>query len=294
MIYLINLIQKKFIINVISLILIYLTITAPLFFVKHDYYNKIYILKNYKYLSQSNMGLIIATVTGESKYLNKRIKTIYKETQINHLLVLSGSNLIIFCHFTLSKRFKYNFSYFFLSYSCVFIYLRFINFLHPVSRAFIFMFFHDIISFLGFSTRFFPIFLILTITYLLTYLLLGYSTSFLLSSLFSLLILSYNYLLSPNFNKNRFLNFMIFAFYMTILSLPIHLIFFNDLNFRALLLSNLMIVPFYDLLTFIMYISYFSGFIPVVSTPITIFTDLLLNFVLQYIDFINYLSKYII
>lgn len=255
-----------------------------------DYYNKIFKYRNNNILSLEYLSLIIATVTGDQNALNSKIKILYADLQIKHLLVLSGSNLLIFHRFIYFRKYIFKLSYFLTYYFILFSYLFFVDFLHPITRAFIFMLIQDFIMSLGFKVPYLiKIYALLIITVILYYLL-DYSNSFLLSAIYYFLITIY----MVNSPKSTILNKLLFPFYMTIASIPIHYFFFGEINLRSLLLSNLLIVPIYDIFVFIMYLTYIIGFYPYHINPLLILSQYLYDYFFRYLEFINNINQYII
>lgn len=252
------------------------------------FYNEIYIFKNKDLLSDINIGLIIATVTGDTIILDKGIEKLYKNLQISHLLVLSGSNLIILCHFIF---FKNNTSFYIIKNMILYLYLSFVNFLHPLSRAFFFMIFYDIVFYNGFALNFYNKVICLALVSIAGYVYFDLSMSFLLSTLFSFIIIFYDYF----FNKLiPWKQKLIFPFYMSAISLPIQIYFFKSWDFKTLLISNLLITPIYDVTVFLMYFAYFVGFIDHINNLLLPYINIFITKFISYIYFINQINGYII
>ena len=112
-----------------------------------------------------------------------------------------------------------------------------------------------------------------------------FSNSFLLSFLFSFLIILYNSFFSFKSRIASLLSsFIFFPFFITISSFPIQAYFFNDYNLKVSLVSNVLIASIYDYVVFICYFAYFIGFFD----PLSRHTLPLVNVIL--IIFMNYLS----
>lgn len=254
------------------------------------YYNKIFKYNTGQVLSNKYIGLITATVTGDDKNLDKELKNLYKNLEIKHLLVLSGSNLTIFSLFIVFKYYRHNLSYLALFYTLIYSYVNFIGFLHPVSRAFIYMSFHDFIILKGLkSSKTVNLALVLLI-FLVFLPVFSYSMSFILSFLFYLLIRLYSFLPIDN----RVIRSIIFPFFMTFSSIPIYIFFFGEGNFYTILISNLFITPIYDYFTFIMYITYFIAFLHPINPFVYVVSQGVFEYFLRYIMFINSINQYII
>ena len=258
----------------------------------YRYYNEIYKSKNEELLSENTISLIILTTTGDKKFLNSFLNEIYKELNITHLLVLSGSNLVIFSSFFSLFLYRNRLSSLFIIVLALLVYFCYISFLHPVARALVFMLFYEYIIFFGLKYSRHIVILMISILCLLVLFLLDFSNSFLLSLLFSILIVIYNFVSSPNNRvSSTLLKNFLFPFYMTITSAPIQLYFFGIFNFRISLFSNLLIVSSYDYLVFLLYFSYFIGFIDPLSVFFLPLVDSLINFYLKYLSYLLYLIR---
>lgn len=255
----------------------------------YGYYNEIYKSKNKELLSDNTLKLIILTTTGDKKYLNTFLNEIYKDLNIIHLLVLSGSNLVIFSSFFSLFLYRDRLSSLFIIVLALVSYFCYISYLHPVARALIFMLFYEYIKVYGLKYSRRIVIVTISLICLLVLFLLDFSASFLLSFLFSILIVMYNLIFFTYSRLSSTLSrILLFPFYMTITSAPIQLYFFGIINFRVSLFSNLLIVATYDYLVFLLYFSYFIGFIEPVSIFLLPYIDSLVTLYLSYLSYLLY------
>jgi len=219
-------------------------------------YNKI-IQKNYsKYLSHDTLSLIILMTTGDLNFKNNKLNELFSKNQIIHLLVLSGSNLVIVNLFLSQTLARNSYSYIVLNYSFLLLFFSYTLYLHPIARALLFMFLADLHTFFGFKFNFLrKVFWTVIIT-LISMLLLNFSLSFLLSSYFALSIIIF----SKIFKRLKSLpKAALFPFYMTIISVPT-MFLFNSFDFRISLLSNYLVVPIFEIFSFYSYLFYLLNF----------------------------------
>jgi len=254
----------------------------------YGYYNKIATIKLPNFLSYNITNLIITTVSGDKRYEDSFLSDLYKDLQITHLLVLSGSNLVIVIQL-ISIFFKKNsFSSYIIFLLTLILYFCYTNYLHPIARALIFMILYEFISCFGIKNS-----SLLTTSMLLFfsinfYFLLGESLSFLLSATFAILIVLYNKIFQNFTSLHPILSkFVIFPVYMSLSSIPVNLYFFNSVNFLRIFISNLFITPFYDLFCFVMYIIYILIFIPFDLSTIIHPLYVLIFLFLRYLVYIN-------
>ena len=254
------------------------------------YYNKIAEIKSKEYLSEYTYSLIILNVTGDTNYSNQDLEDLYQNLYIVHLLVLSGSNLHILNGFFTIMLKRDNIRLFVITKLALLVYICYVYYLHPLSRAYIFTLINDFINEFGLKFHKLIVIKITLIVSIIFYISLNYSKSFLLSLLFAFVILLYDYFCHiMDVSKSSFLSrFLIFPIFLSISSLPIYLIFFNLPNFRILLLSNLLIVPFYDIVSFSSYLLYFLLLLPINPNLYINVLSLPIQYFYKYIHFLYY------
>lgn len=275
--------------NILSIVLALLLFTIISKNNKSEYYNKIYEDLNSKYLSTNSMDLIILTVTGDENFTNSKIKEVYLYLQILHLLVLSGSNIVILLLFFSFIESKNKYSYLFIKYLALLNYLCYINFLYPVARAIIFNLIYDIFVNFGFKHSFKILFLTYSFSILLPYLIFDRPNSLLLSYLFSVSILIFNYFSSKiHISKlSKLLKFIIFSLYMSQVTSTLSLFFFSNFSFTRLLISNFLIVPIYEFFVFLMYLAYLIGFLPKFNIYLLPLLSFLLEILFRYLEYLT-------
>jgi len=237
--------------------------------------------------------LIILTVTGDEKYDKGEIKYQYLYLQILHLLVLSGSNIIILYQFFSLFEIRNRFSYIFIKYLALITYLCYVSYLYPVARAIIFNLIYDIIILNGFKSNFKILILIYSFTCFIIYYRNQFPTSLLLSYLFSLSLLLFNQysLKISKLLSIRFIRFLVFTFYMTIVSTAISYFFFSNFSVTRSFISNIFIVPAYDFFVLVMYLAYFLGFIPFLNTALLPVLGFIIVILLTYLDYLSLIFK---
>jgi predicted membrane metal-binding protein len=245
-------------------------------------------------LSENLTNLIITTVTGDKNYESAYLKNLYKELQILHLLVLSGSNLVIFSQFFSFLYKRDSLSYFINQLLANIVYFCYIGFLHPVARALIFMQLFTFLDSFGMKSMTLYKILTLSVCSVLFYIFSDFSVSFLLSFIFSTIVVFYNTISSKLIrSKNYIFKVFIFGVYMTAATIPINLFFFKNINILQNLVSNLFLTPFYDFFVLIMYVIYFLSFFPDFVQPVVFYLSKSIALLLLYIEFLFTLNGYI-
>jgi hypothetical protein len=252
------------------------------------YYNEKIYSRYSKILAINTLSLIITTTTGDKNYQTNDLKNLYKNLNITHLLVLSGSNLGIFLLFVSLYKKRGNLINFLILFMYLFAYLCYVKFLHPLARALIFMTIAEFISTLGLKSSKVVFIFILLLVFAFTFYKLDYSMSFILSVLFSLLVLLYSSCtnFATVFSKISS-TVLLFPLFMTFSSIPILLFFFKDVNLYRLLLSNILVVPYYDFLVFLMYLTVALSLLPGDLTFIIYFLSFPIDYLLHYLFFLN-------
>ncbi len=280
--------QNTILAIVLSIMLI-LTVTGNYTYV---YYNNLFKFQNENLLSDMSIDMIIVTVTGDKNFLNNELESIYKDLYIIHLLVLSGSNLFIFNTFmSLFVRRDKN-SYFVILLLAILNYYCYIYYLHPVARALIFMTIADLITFKGLKSSPYFVIILKVVLCFMAFVYLQFSISFLLSFLFSLLITFYHSIFSFRSKVFNILSsFILFPVFISIFSIPIQLYFFSDYNLKISLFSNILIASVYDYIVFVCYLAYFIGFNEPLSMSVLPILDAILKLFFSYLSYIHYLIK---
>jgi len=240
--------------------------------VLYRFYNKNLYYISKEFLSDNTISMIVLLVSGDKFYLNNYLKKSFTENQIIHLLVLSGSNLIILIQFLTLLIDKERFSFLVIKYIILLSYLAFTSYPHPLARAFIYMSFADLISFNGFKscrTRYFAI--LVFFSFLLGFYL-GYSMSFLLSSIYSLSILLFNIFTNI---KRRFIRFLVFNCYISLVTSLVCSLFNLKNDFTRTFISSFIITPFFDFYVYQAYVSYLI---------IPLLVNLNLSYIIKLID----------
>jgi hypothetical protein len=288
MLVILNIARKYLITSILAITTILVIVSCITQNIDYVYYNEIYKIKNSKFLSSNSIDLIILTVTGDKKFKNNFLSNEYKDLQIIHLLVLSGSNISILCHFISLIKKRDSLSSLFLILLSVTSYYCYIKYLHPVARALIFLSLYEYLLNRGYKYNSSFLFFFGTALAIPVFIYLDLSLSFLLSFIFSSLIFIYSLLYSEFQYKNPFLSkFLLFPIFMTVMSLPINFYFFNTSDIKASFVSNLLIVPFYDLLVFLMYSLYFLGFLDLPLSALFLLIDRALIIFIEFLKVLN-------
>jgi predicted membrane metal-binding protein len=291
-VFLIKILKIRVIEVILASVLVTVLISMYVENTNYAYYNEVFIYKNSKFLSDTSHRLIILTVTGDKNYLSKEIKEIYKDLNLIHLLVLSGSNLVIFSMFMSLISRRNRLSYFVVLFLSLLVYFCYILYLHPVARAFIFILIAEFIILYGYKYSGIIVIILKLLPSLIMYIYLDFSNSFALSLLFSLLIVIYNTITSfQSYFSKLFSTFILFPLYMSVASLPIQLYFFSSYNLITSLTSNLLVATFYDIVVMTSYIGYFVGFIEPLSQYLLPLCGYILDFFYKYILYVHYLNR---
>lgn len=252
------------------------------------YYNKIIDFKLTKILSNKVISLIITTVSGDKRYEDKNLVKIFRELQILHLLVLSGSNIVILVQFISGLLKKNTFTSFIVYILAIYLYFCYVGYLHPVARAFIFMTLYEFIYCFGLKESRIILGILFIFIIITGYFLFNESKSFLLSGIFAYTIFLYNIFFSSLSLKHPYVSkFIIFPFFMTFASIPVHLFFFDSLNITRILISNIFISPIYEFIAFFMYLIYLLSLFQYDFSFLILQLSYFVSFFLNYLVFIN-------
>jgi len=253
--------------TVINTLLSVLSIIVLIFCITHPdtsrYYNKNLEIELDKKLSVNSINLIILTVSGDKTYLSAQLRNLFVQNQILHVLVLSGSNLVIVILYLEAFQSKNDMSYVVLKYAAIIAYFIFSNLQHPLARAVIFMTITDLHQLYGFKISLSVKYSFLISVSLISVLLLNLSLSFALSAYFALAIVIYLDLIEIIGIKSKLLKITLFNLYITIFTAPLILIF-EETSLPRALFSNFFVLPIYEPLTVICYFSYLA--IPLLSS----------------------------
>ncbi len=251
-------------------------------------YNKILETELSKNLSHRSVELIILIVSGDKSYLTSDLKSLFTKNQILHLLVLSGSNLVILIHFIEQFHFKNALSYIVLKYAFILTYFTYTGFQHPLARAVIFMTINDFHNLLGYKISNGVKYLLITFVAFLALYVTDYSVSLSLSIYFATAILVYNDFLHTYIRRKPALNFLLFNIYMTLVTAPL-LFIFDTTNLYIVMISNLIILPLFEVVTALCYFLYFSGVgLPYVpgGSKVMVMARIILDTIFAYLDYL--------
>ena len=251
--------------------------------------NKEVIWKNYT--SKEVISMVILITTGDEKYKSKNLSNLFKETQIIHLLVISGSNIIVFLQFInifIVRKRKINYV---ISILMILTYLKYTGYPQTLLRALISYSLSEILSYKGlrFSTS---AYLFITVSLLLlTYIIGSLGTSFYLSACYSVAIIIFNRLLIRDQDTNKLTKFLIFNIYITAVS---YFLFYNYHNFSSCnsFVANIFITTLFEPAVLFSYLLYFLPTVEEIKLISETFKILFkfLEFALIYIGFIRNLT----
>lgn len=278
--------SKTVILNVILAILLISMLNYLLANPKtYSYYNKKLVLLSKDILSNNTTNLIILIVSGDKNYQTPFLKNLFIKNQIIHLLVLSGSNLVIFILLLTALSSKEHLSYFLVKTLTFITYFTFTGLTHPLARAVIFTIYNDIIDDSGIQKAPVRHFMILLLLAILLAIYLDFSLSFILSAYFSLAIHLFNIFKIP---ESKVLKIFFFNFYMTVVTIFSGSLFGFKVEFDKTLFMNLAVIPFFDIFVLIAYLSYLL--LPLITlhpllSPITDLLESIFVFLVSYLVF---------
>ena len=168
---------------------------------------KYLVLKNR--LAEDAIKLIFLTVTGDKYFNSKFLFKKYKDLQIIHLLVISGSNITVFLIFTYLVIGRKNMFNFYLRYFLTLGYAKFIGYPEPFVRAIVSTSISDFFISKGIKTSYIKELILLFIISGIIYIITRSGNSFILSLIFSVSISIFNRFIRP-LNNSVFINFLLF------------------------------------------------------------------------------------
>lgn len=233
--------------------------------------------------------MIITTTTGDKTYLSKNIKEVFLETGTYHLVALSGSNIVIVLWLVKILNRKYSTSSFVMTSVVLSLYFLFTDKIHPLARATLFMILNELYTYTGVKASVLRKVFILSICSIYLYYWSGFSISMFLSLYFCFAIIFFNILKDKFFpDLNPLLCHSVFSLHIAVLSFPIYLFIFKEPYSPVFLLSNLIVVPIFELFLYLFYISYLlalGGVIDYVPFQLLIIQELLFYFLNLYFKF---------
>lgn len=218
--------------------------------------------------------------------MDNSTKYMFKETGIYHLVALSGSNIVIILWLLRIFKSKASISYLTLISVILTFYFIYTNYIHPLARATIFMIISELYRLSGIKASSLKRLVVFAVSSLYLYLWSEFSISMFLSIYFSLAIILFN-LIKERFFRNFSSIFIhiFFSCHISIFSIPIYIFIFNDSYKTIYFLSNLIIVPVYEIFLYFFYISYIlalSGLISYAPDFLLSFQNLLFNGIYWY------------
>ncbi len=253
----------------------YLSRKNIFYFLKIDKIKKVsknkniyYFIKNYLYNRVKDNPYLSTFILGDKTFLSDEIKTIYQDIGISHLFAISGMHISILSGILLKFFKNKERSYLIVSFLLV-IYLLFIDTSPSAIRGVLFFVLFSLNKVFYFYVTPLKIFILTLVIVLLINPFYVYDIGFLYSFFisFALIFLS-NYLSS----KNYFLSLLKVSFLSFLVSIPISLYNFYQLNFLSIV-YNLFFVPYVSLFLFPLEIVTFI--LPGISKYTNIFTVIL-------------------
>ena len=273
----------KFLIILITFIVIAIT--------KVEIYGKLYNQYKFNELDRINdshtVNLILLTVTGDTRYQDKKLEHLFKKLQIIHILVISGSNIAIALYFIQIFIYRKNMNSFILSLFFVYLYGRLISFPETLIRAIETVFLSSLSGNLGLRFSALKRIVIPAIFFCITYYLLDLGGSFILSATYSLVIIVTTLTLTNNF-KNKVVSFLILNLILTTCS---GIIFnYSSISITCIsFIANIFISLAYDYAIVLAYIIYLTP-ISLLPTQVSELIKILFNLVLKSLNFLDVLT----
>ncbi len=240
-----------------------------------------------KYLDNKIISLIQLTTSGNTTYKVKDLFLMYKELEILHLLVISGSNISVFLLFTYFFIGRKNMTELIFRFIILAMYSKFIGYPEPLVRAMLTNTISDIRQVFGIKSSLIKELFIVFILSLILSLALNTGNSYLLSLIFSTSITIYNRIFKIRI-PSKLLNFLLFSCFMSFTTFVVSLFFF-DVNMCVSFISNLLITPIYDVITIISYVVYFLPIFKIKPLEI-IYLNIFSTVSLTFNTFFNYLG----
>lgn len=250
-----------------------------------SFYNKNLNLISKDKLSDTSTQMIILFVSGDKYFQTKFLKELFSKNEVIHLLVLSGSNLVIFVLLISVLMSREHFTYFITKSLVLLTYFAFTSYPHPLARAVFYMTLDDLITQLGLQRSKFRYLLILIFLSAIVAYSLKFSISFILSAYFALAIIIFNLLFKI---ESKVVKFFAFNLYMTLVSLASSPLFGFKISPIKALVMNFLLTPLFDFFVLIAYLAYFT--VPILGTRasyqiIFYFFDLIFTSLLRYLEF---------
>ncbi len=241
--------------------------------------------------SKETISLVFLITTGDENFKNKNLTKLFKETQIIHLLVISGSNIIVFLEFInifiLRKR-KINYV---IGILLILTYLKYTGYPHTLIRALISYAISETLNVSGIRYSTYPYLYVTVFVLVLVYIFGQLGLSFYLSASYSLAIIIFNRILINDQNIGKLSRFIIFNIYITTVS---YLLFYKYNNFSTCIsfVANIFITTIFEPAVLASYILYFLPTLEnsQLADQFLMFFFKILEFTLSYIGFIKELT----
>lgn len=206
------------------------------------------------YLAKEHKDLIILTVTGDMRYKNSKLQTLYKNLQIIHVLVISASNILLLLNFIHIFIYRKNKTSYLLTLTFIYLYGRFISFPETFIRSIQTIAVSKLSNNTGMKFSKIREAIFLLITYFITYNWFKLGDSYRLSFIYSTVITTSTFV-SNKFFKSKIAEFLFLSFNLTVTSS----ILFNLNNFSSIcttFIANIFITLLYDIAIYLAYIIY--------------------------------------
>ena len=247
----------------------------------------------YKYENISNStnkktaDLVLLTVTGDERYKNYYLTSTYKNLQIIHLLVISGSNISILLSLVNLFIYRKNMKIYLFSLVFIYIYGKLIFFPETILRAFQTLVICNFSKHLGMKVNQLLIFLTTLIVAFLTLITGNVGFSYQLSFIFfSLIFFNSNYL-EPLIGS-KIISFLTTTAIMTVAST----ILFNKPSFSincTSYIANIFITYIYEFAIKLAYITYFLPNINLFSFFFS-YIEIIFNLVFDFLNLMQFFT----
>ena len=244
-----------------------------------------------RFASKETVSLVFLITTGDEKFKNKNLTKLFKETQIIHLLVISGSNIIVFLEFInifILRKKKINYV---IGILLILTYLKYTGYPQTLVRALISYAISETLNISGIRYNIYPYLYVTVFILVLVYIFGQLGLSFYLSASYSLAIIIFNRILLNDQNIGKLSRFIIFNFYITKVS---YFLFYKYNNFSSCtsFIANIFITTIFEPAVLSSYILYF---LPTLENnqlvdQVLMFFFKILELTLIYIGFIKELT----
>lgn len=233
---------------------IWILISSQPLYIIGRIYNQVKIKELESLFNNKVSSLILLTVTGDPRYKNIEISQIFKNLQIIHVLVISGSNILIVHHLIHYFIYRKSTTNYLISLLFIYFYGLFISFPETLIRALLSMALVSIVNKFGLKISKYRYLFWSASSFCSCVYLFNLGDSFILSAIYSLAITLHSGVCLSRC-KNKWISFISLNAFLTIIS---SLIFnFNSFSVTCTsFIANIFVSLVYDFAIYLAYILY--------------------------------------